>query len=65
MTSTSRETLIKRYGGVRLYNTETAAYVTLDDHARLQMIGRRFRICDASSGKDVTREVMAGLKRAG
>jgi polyhydroxyalkanoate synthesis regulator protein len=44
MPNTSHETLIKRYGEVRLYNTETAAYVTLDDLARLRMVGRKLRV---------------------
>ena len=65
MRSTGRETLIKRYGGIRLYNVDTAAYVTVDELARLRLVGRKLRVREATTGKDVTREVMALVKRAG
>ena len=62
MTNPGSEILIKRYGGGRLYNTHTAAYVSLDDLAELVLTGRRFTVRDASTGEDITRKILDQLR---
>jgi polyhydroxyalkanoate synthesis repressor PhaR len=53
--------VIKRYDGVRLYDTEKAHYVTIEDLARMVLSGERFAVKDASTGEDVTKEVLSRL----
>ncbi len=55
------EVLIKRYGGSRLYDTETLTYVSLGDLADMLANGRRFIVIEAGTGKDITREILKGL----
>ncbi len=50
--------LIKRYGGSRLYNTTAASYLTLNDLAHMVREGRRLRVLDASTGEDITAEIL-------
>jgi polyhydroxyalkanoate synthesis repressor PhaR len=61
MTENRAEVLIKRYAGRRLYNTETLAYVTLDDLADMLLSGRRFIVREAPTGEDITRDVLDRL----
>ena len=50
---------IKRYGDERLYNTDSASYLTLDDLTRMVQEGRPLTVWDVSTGKDITAEVLA------
>jgi len=51
--------LIKRYAGRRLYNTATLTYATPGELRAMADRGQRLIIRDASSGDDVTREILA------
>lgn len=53
--------IIKKYANRRLYNTETSAYITLDDLAKLTRIGREFQVVDAKSGEDITHTVLTQI----
>jgi polyhydroxyalkanoate synthesis repressor PhaR len=53
--------LIKRYDNRRLYNTATAAYVTLDDLEGMVLSGERFVVRDAQTGEDITRALLDRL----
>jgi len=53
--------LIKRYDNRRLYNTVTAAYVTLDDLESMVLSGERFVVRDAQTGEDITRVLLDRL----
>ena len=53
--------LIKRYDNRRLYNTVTAAYVTLDDLEGMVLSGERFVVRDAQTGEDITRVLLDRL----
>ena len=52
---------IKKYANRRLYNTETSAYVTLDDLAAMVKDGRDFVVYDAKTGEDITRSVLTQI----
>jgi polyhydroxyalkanoate synthesis repressor PhaR len=53
--------LIKRYGGGsrKLYDTEEARYVSLDEVARWVRGGQRLRVVDAKTDEDVTAQTLA------
>ncbi|MGD9868369.1 MAG: polyhydroxyalkanoate synthesis repressor PhaR, partial [Hyphomicrobiales bacterium] len=53
--------VIKKYANRRLYNTETSAYVTLDDLAEMVRIERDFVVYDAKTGEDLTRSVLTQI----
>jgi polyhydroxyalkanoate synthesis repressor PhaR len=53
--------VIKRYGGRRLYNTNTLQYVSADDLVDMVVGGQRFIVRDAATGYDVTREILERL----
>ena len=53
--------VVKKYANRRLYNTETSAYVTLDDLAAMVKDGRDFVVYDAKSGEDITRSVLTQI----
>jgi polyhydroxyalkanoate synthesis regulator protein len=55
MPDARQPTLVKRYGGGRLYDTTATRYVTLDDLRRWQEQGVPFEIRDAETGADITR----------
>ena len=55
--------LIKRYGGRRLYDTDTARYVTLEAIADLVRGSRPVVVQDAKTGADVTSEMLAQIVR--
>lgn len=49
---------IKKYGNRRLYNTETSRYVNLEELAALIRGGETVEVADATSGADLTRDVL-------
>lgn len=53
--------LIKRYGGGsrKLYDTEEARYVSLDEVGRWVRDGQRLKVVDAKSDEDVTAQTLA------
>jgi polyhydroxyalkanoate synthesis repressor PhaR len=53
--------IIKKYANRRLYNTDTSAYITLDDLAKMTREGREFQVLDAKTGDDITRSVLAQI----
>lgn len=50
--------IIKRYASRRLYNTETSAYVTLEEIAAVIRSGRDVQIQDLKTGDDLTRQYL-------
>jgi polyhydroxyalkanoate synthesis repressor PhaR len=52
---------IKKYANRRLYNMATSAYVTLEDVAAMVRAGDEFRVEDARSGEDITRQVLTQI----
>jgi polyhydroxyalkanoate synthesis repressor PhaR len=50
---------IKKYANWRLYNTGTAAYVSLEQLAGMARQGKDFVVRDSRSGEDITRSVVA------
>ena len=54
-------TLVKRYADRRFYNTVTSTYVSLMDMAEMVLDGRRFKVLDADTGQDITREILNQL----
>jgi polyhydroxyalkanoate synthesis repressor PhaR len=52
---------IKKYANRRLYNTDTSAYITLEDLAAIVKKGNDFVVYDAKSGEDITRSVLAQI----
>jgi len=53
--------VIKKYANRRLYDTETSAYITLEDLCKRVKSGRDFTVVDAKSGQDLTRQVLAQI----
>lgn len=53
--------VIKKYANRRLYNTETSAYVTLDDLATMVRSDRDFLVYDAKTGDDLTHSVLTQI----
>ncbi|MEJ2118525.1 MAG: polyhydroxyalkanoate synthesis regulator DNA-binding domain-containing protein, partial [Alphaproteobacteria bacterium] len=53
--------IIKKYANRRLYNTDTSAYVTLDDLASMVRAERDFEVYDAKSGEDLTHSVLTQI----
>ena len=49
---------IKKYGNRRLYDTQQSRYITLEELAEIIQGGAAVRVADASSGKDITRQVL-------
>jgi polyhydroxyalkanoate synthesis repressor PhaR len=52
---------IKKYANRRLYHTGTSEYVTLEDLAAMVKAGEDFVVCDAKTGEDITRSVLAQI----
>lgn len=52
---------IKKYANRRLYNTETSAYVTLEDLAAMVREEREFVVIDAKSQEDLTHSVLTQI----
>lgn len=53
--------IVKKYANRRLYNTDTSAYVTLDDLAEMVRSEREFFVYDAKSGEDLTHSVLTQI----
>lgn len=53
--------VVKKYANRRLYNTETSAYVTLEDLATMVRSDRDFLVYDAKSGDDLTHAVLTQI----
>ncbi|WP_126444226.1 polyhydroxyalkanoate synthesis repressor PhaR [Sulfuricystis multivorans] len=56
MAETTR--LIKKYPNRRLYDTRTSSYITLADVKELVLKHEEFRVVDAKSGEDLTRNIL-------
>lgn len=52
------DTVIKKYGNRRLYDTSRSRYVNLEEIARLIRKGRGVRVVDAKTGEDLTRATL-------
>lgn len=64
MTSTGKAkktVVIKKYANRRLYDTETSAYITLEDLCDRVKKGEEFVVTDAKTGQDLTRQVLAQI----
>jgi polyhydroxyalkanoate synthesis regulator protein len=57
--SKRRPTLVKRYGGNRLYDTTNRRYVSVDQLREWAAKGMAFSVVEAESGKDITRMLLA------
>lgn len=53
-----KERIIKKYPNRRLYDPAISAYITLEDVRRLVLEGVKFRVVDAKSDEDVTRNLL-------
>lgn len=53
--------VIKKYANRRLYNTDTSAYVTLDDLAEMVRAGTDFLVYDARTNEDLTHSVLTQI----
>ncbi len=53
--------IIKKYANRRLYDTETSAYITLEDLCDRVKKGRAFIVVDAKSGHDLTRQILTQI----
>jgi len=53
--------IIKKYANRRLYDTDTSAYITLDDLCKRVKDGRDFVVLDAKTGQDLTRQVLTQI----
>jgi polyhydroxyalkanoate synthesis regulator protein len=56
---------IKRYGGVRLYDTAAAGYVSLGDLACMVEDEEAFVVIDAMTGEDITQTVLDEIRIIG
>ncbi|MDJ0612864.1 MAG: polyhydroxyalkanoate synthesis repressor PhaR [Rhizobiaceae bacterium] len=54
----SKPILIKKYPNRRLYNTQTSAYIVLDDIVDLIKSGTDFIVEDTKTGEDLTRSIL-------
>ena len=54
----SQTRTIKKYPNRRLYDTEQSRYITLADLQKLVTQGVNFMVKDASSGNDITRNIL-------
>ncbi|MDB5693681.1 MAG: phaR [Alphaproteobacteria bacterium] len=53
--------IIKKYANRRLYDTESSSYITLERLAEMVRQKRQFKVIDAKSGDDITRQVLAQI----
>lgn len=60
-TADSPPVVVKKYANRRLYNTESSAYITLDNLAEMVRKGRDFVVYDAKTGEDITRGVLTQI----
>ena len=61
MANSDRPTIIEKYANRRLYHTGTYTLVTLDDLAAMVRRRKDFLVCDAKTGADITRSVLAQI----
>jgi len=61
MAKESNSITIKKYANRRLYNTDTSAYITLEDLAAIVKRGDDFVVYDAKTGEDITRSVLTQI----
>lgn len=52
---------IKKYANRRLYDTESSAYITLERLAEMVRQKRDFKVVDAKTGEDITRNVLTQI----
>ena len=57
----NRDTLIKKYPNRRLYNTATSTYVKLQDLADLVKTDQDFKVIDAKTEEDLTKQTLAQI----
>ncbi len=57
-TQKTAERLIKKYPNRRLYDTETSTYITLADVKQLVLDQENFKVIDAKSTDDLTRNIL-------
>jgi polyhydroxyalkanoate synthesis repressor PhaR len=50
--------LIKKYPNRRLYDTQTSSYITLSDVKQLVLDQEEFKVVDAKSSEDLTRQIL-------
>jgi polyhydroxyalkanoate synthesis repressor PhaR len=50
--------LIKKYPNRRLYDTKTSSYITLADVKQMVLKQEEFRVLDAKTGDDLTRQIL-------
>jgi polyhydroxyalkanoate synthesis repressor PhaR len=50
--------ILKKYPNRRLYDTQTSAYVTLQDVKAMVLAGETFEVRDAKTGEDLTRAIL-------
>ena len=50
--------LIKKYPNRRLYDTQTSSYITLSDVKQLVLDQEEFKVVDAKSNEDLTRQIL-------
>ena len=53
--------IIKKYANRRLYDTSTSTYVVLDDLSEMVKKGEEFKVEDAKTGEDLTRQVLVQI----
>ena len=50
--------IIKKYANRRLYDTESSAYITLDDLKKLVLDRVEFRVIDTQTNADITKSTL-------
>ena len=53
--------IIKKYANRRLYNTDSSAYITLDDLAAMVRDNVEFQVIDAKTGEDITHSILTQI----
>jgi polyhydroxyalkanoate synthesis repressor PhaR len=53
--------IIKKYANRRLYDTESSSYITLERLAEMVRQKRQFKVIDAKSEEDITRQVLTQI----
>ena len=53
--------VLKKYANRRLYDTENSCYITLDDVHDLVLKFHSIKVVEASSGKDITDQVLLNI----
>ncbi len=61
MTKKQELVIIKKYANRRLYDTSTSTYVVLDDLSEMVKRGEEFKVEDAKTHEDLTRQVLVQI----